>query len=465
MPSVFISYRRSDSAGYAGRLSDLLADRFGERNVFRDLDSLGPGTEFAKRIKDAIARSDAVVVVIGPSWLSALHDRSERAPDDVDYARMEVALALTSDVPVFPVLVGGASMPEPQQLLPDLAPLAERNATTVSDTSWRYDADQLVKAIRGRRRWPKLAAAAALLVCVGVVAAVALISDSDSPPRVGKVVGRPIAVEGRPTAIATGAGGVWVTTRLGKVTRIDPSTGRAKSVARVGPLPAGVAVGDGLVWVTGLHDHSLRRIDPRTTRVVGDPIDIGRLPRDVAVGEGAVWTANKHDNTVSRVDFGTGEVRTIRVGKAPVDVAVGAGSVWTANFGDGTLSRISPASGRVVPPAIFVGQHPESVAVGAGAVWVGRIDNDTVTKIDPSTNEWVGEPIQVGERPDDIAIWDGAVYVVNQAAHTLMRIDSASRKVVGEPLRVGNFPDAIAAGGDSLWIANDGARTVVRVRR
>ncbi len=43
MPSVFISYRRDDSAGFAGRLADALEQRLGAGAVFRDVDDIQPG--------------------------------------------------------------------------------------------------------------------------------------------------------------------------------------------------------------------------------------------------------------------------------------------------------------------------------------------------------------------------------------------------------------------------------------
>jgi hypothetical protein len=36
---IFISYRRDESAGYAGRIGDRFIEQFGEDRVFRDLDS------------------------------------------------------------------------------------------------------------------------------------------------------------------------------------------------------------------------------------------------------------------------------------------------------------------------------------------------------------------------------------------------------------------------------------------
>ncbi len=44
MPKIFISYRRNDSAGHAGRLCDHLTGHFGHGQVFMDVDTIRPGT-------------------------------------------------------------------------------------------------------------------------------------------------------------------------------------------------------------------------------------------------------------------------------------------------------------------------------------------------------------------------------------------------------------------------------------
>ncbi len=40
MPKIFISYRRSDSAAHAGRIYDRLEGRFGQGQVFMDVDAI-----------------------------------------------------------------------------------------------------------------------------------------------------------------------------------------------------------------------------------------------------------------------------------------------------------------------------------------------------------------------------------------------------------------------------------------
>jgi hypothetical protein len=67
----FLSYRREDSAGHAGRLADHLLDRFGTGSVFMDVESIEAGADFSAEIQGAISGSEAVLVMIGPRWLDA----------------------------------------------------------------------------------------------------------------------------------------------------------------------------------------------------------------------------------------------------------------------------------------------------------------------------------------------------------------------------------------------------------
>jgi TIR domain len=145
---VFISYRRQDSAAYAGRLYDAMVDRFGERNVFMDLD-LAPGVDFVERITEAVSACQVLVEVIGPTWAGVKDDEGQvRIADPEDFVRLELEIALKRpEVTVIPVLVAGAQMPDRGDLPPDLRALARRNALELSDRRWRYDVGQLISTL------------------------------------------------------------------------------------------------------------------------------------------------------------------------------------------------------------------------------------------------------------------------------------------------------------------------------
>ena len=146
---IFISYRRDDSAGYAGRLFDHLSARFGGENIFMDIDTIEPGEDFRKVVNNAVGTCDVVLVMIGKQWLTMASEQGGRRLDDPrDWVRMEVSTALANtQTRVIPVLVRGASMPGDSELPANLKELAWRNAIELSDSRFQHDANKLIEVI------------------------------------------------------------------------------------------------------------------------------------------------------------------------------------------------------------------------------------------------------------------------------------------------------------------------------
>jgi predicted ATPase len=146
--SVFISYRRQDSAPYAGRLYDALVELVGEGRVFMDVDTIQPGVDFEELTLSTLARSSVVLAVVGPGWLTAADEHGRRRLDDGDdFVRREVELALANDVAVVPVLVAGARMPAREQVPASIAAFCRRQAVEMSDRRWRADVAHLVEVL------------------------------------------------------------------------------------------------------------------------------------------------------------------------------------------------------------------------------------------------------------------------------------------------------------------------------
>ena len=138
MAAAFISYRREDSAGYAGRLHEDLEERLGRAQVFRDAESLRAGQDFVAAIEERLRACHVCFVLIGPGWLDARTSAGARRLDSADdYVAMEIAAALARPgMLVVPVLVGGATIPASDHLPERLRPLARRHAVTVRDETW-----------------------------------------------------------------------------------------------------------------------------------------------------------------------------------------------------------------------------------------------------------------------------------------------------------------------------------------
>ena len=181
MSGIFISYRRDDSSGYAGRLFDILSVHFGKENTYMDLDTIKGGDNFVTVIEDKVGQCEALLAVIGERWLTITGDNGIRRLDmEHDFVRLEIAKALERGVRVIPVLVGGGKMPHQQDLPDDLRPLALHQAMDLRDAHFHTDADQLmdllketVPSITGRPRKVRsnrLALAVSSVVAVAVIA-------------------------------------------------------------------------------------------------------------------------------------------------------------------------------------------------------------------------------------------------------------------------------------------------------
>lgn len=139
---IFISYRREDSQADAGRLSADLVREFGSDRVFTDIDSIPIGGSVQQRISDAIDSAAVVLVLIGPDW------SLERLSNPHDWVRIEIASAIEKHVPIIPVRLRRAEMPEASQLPEELAALVDYNGAEIEHSSWRRDLPPIIDAIR-----------------------------------------------------------------------------------------------------------------------------------------------------------------------------------------------------------------------------------------------------------------------------------------------------------------------------
>ncbi len=157
MARIFISYRHEDAGMGVGRLTDALREHFTHEQVFQDISSIDPGADFVEALNKALADCAAVLVVIGPKWVSAADRHGRRRLEDPDdWVRREVAEALSRpSLPVFPLLVDGATMPDAEELPVDLKGLVRRQASELTLRHWAQDIASLATMLR---KIPSLAA-------------------------------------------------------------------------------------------------------------------------------------------------------------------------------------------------------------------------------------------------------------------------------------------------------------------
>lgn len=149
MTNLFISYRRSDSEGYAGRIYDHLTRLLDDSDVFMDVDSIAPGANFVEMLNKTLAEIDVMLVIIGSTWLTARDEKGRRRLDQKeDFVFQEIAAALSRDIAVIPVLIGKAEMPTATDLPDGIMGLASRNAVSLRHNSFSSDMRRLADAIK-----------------------------------------------------------------------------------------------------------------------------------------------------------------------------------------------------------------------------------------------------------------------------------------------------------------------------
>jgi hypothetical protein len=142
---IFINYRRGDTTTNASRLCEWLGERYGEDQVFMDVDAIEPGLDWARAIENAVGSADLVLAMIGNDWLTELERRSA---DQDDFMRYELETALgREDIRVIPVLVEGAKMPPAAELPESLSSLTRRQAFEIRDERFRFDKEELFRRV------------------------------------------------------------------------------------------------------------------------------------------------------------------------------------------------------------------------------------------------------------------------------------------------------------------------------
>jgi formylglycine-generating enzyme required for sulfatase activity len=221
---VFISYRRDDSAGHAGRVHDWLAHEFGANLLFMDVDSIPLGSDFIKVLREEVSKCDTLLAVIGRHWLDARDAEGKRRLDkENDFVRVEIATALQRDIAVIPILLDGAGVPKPEDLPADLQGLSARNGLDVRHGSFHVDMNRLIGALKARKGGPH-----------------ALAEGAARPPE-GATTGRrrgPLLVAGFVAIACAGAAVAWIAmTPRGRIAPSTPAPNQQTAVPQPAPAP------------------------------------------------------------------------------------------------------------------------------------------------------------------------------------------------------------------------------------
>ncbi|WP_372661891.1 toll/interleukin-1 receptor domain-containing protein, partial [Hydrogenophaga sp.] len=244
MDGIFISYRRDDSAGYAGRLYDRLAAHFGADRVFMDVEGIEPGLDFVDAIEDAVDSCRVLIAIIGDEWTHGTDAAGRRRLDDPnDFIRLETGAALRRGIRVVPVLVGGAVMPLATELPEELKALTRRQAIEINHKQWEASSGELIRTLEGILKnpvKPELASTAS-----AVAAAEAIPARADTAPE-------PPPTPATPATASQGSYGRWALPAVAAVAAFAAAGWWAMSNGSPDDLePVVVREGTGTVTATG----------------------------------------------------------------------------------------------------------------------------------------------------------------------------------------------------------------------
>ena len=115
-----------------------------------------------------------------------------------------------------------------------------------------------------------------------------------------------------PWVLASGEGGIWVTSETDGVERIDPATNTVAAVAAVPQPLDSVVVGGGFAWVTNDPKGAVYQVD--STGHIVQTYFTGDGAHEPSFSDGKVWVSNESGGTLTSIDATTGALRDYRFG-------------------------------------------------------------------------------------------------------------------------------------------------------
>ena len=193
------------------------------------------------------------------------------------------------------------------------------------------------------------------------------------------------------------------------------------------------------------------RLNARTGRPIGNPIQLPYGPNTLVYAGGAIWAGlvpgNDAPDQLVRIDPKTGQVG------APVSYPYGIFSmttsptaIWVSARRRAQVQRVNPKTGALVKTLRIGQSRTQDLVYSRGWLWAATPADNTVYRIDTSTGDPI--PISVGQSPRQLAVTRDAVYVTNYNSSDLTVIDTKTSRVVGDPLDLSVNPFSLAASAD-----------------
>jgi DNA-binding SARP family transcriptional activator/ABC-type transport system substrate-binding protein/streptogramin lyase len=331
-------------------------------------------------------------------------------------------------------------------------------------------------------------------------------------PKTGGVIAT-IGLGIEPSGIAFGTGSLWVTGRHSPILfRIDPSVNEVVDRFRlpmegvITDLTGDVAVGAGSVWVGhGAYNPGawVERIEPDTGRVQRRFSILAGDVDHLAFGAGALWVASTPSGELRKIDPRTNKVvLTRRLQPELCCTAVGGGYVWAVTNPSGDIWKLT--SDGTLLRTIDLSSAVEQLRYAQGALWATLGGSGNIVRIDPTTNsirryhvghlltglDVQGDLVAVGVREsaeDATADLHGDIVWVGRKGGTLFDSGATTDPAFTAPTwdapqlqfhyatcaRLLNYPDATGEAGKRLvpdaadlpQISDDGRTYTFEIRR
>ena len=112
----------------------MLVEHFPAEQIFKHVDNIEPGVDFAQRIPAAVESCDVLLALIGPDWLTMTDASGQRRLDNPeDFVRLEIETALERKIR------------RADELPPSLAPLVHQQAIEINTLT--FDTKRLISTV------------------------------------------------------------------------------------------------------------------------------------------------------------------------------------------------------------------------------------------------------------------------------------------------------------------------------
>jgi hypothetical protein len=147
---IFISYRREESKYQARMIYQAFSKFRPTTEVFMDVDTIPLGVDFVEVIRGWVQKCDVLLALVGAGWSESKDPKTgfRRLDNPNDFVRIEISEALKRGIPVVPVLLDDAPLPDRDQLPDNLRNLFDRNAAYVSYRTFDTDVEGLIKRLK-----------------------------------------------------------------------------------------------------------------------------------------------------------------------------------------------------------------------------------------------------------------------------------------------------------------------------